>query len=85
MKRKNEETDYCCPICDAQLQRIFGNQMFPNNPAYGVTLFCMNGDPSGKAHPQEVSGHSKTEKDAYNIILAKFTNAKVELTTTPED
>jgi len=66
------QTDYCCPICNTQLNRQYGNSVHPNDPDFGVGLTCPQGDPDGKKHPQDVSGHGKTEKEAYSVILAKF-------------
>ena len=49
-------------------------------------LFCRNGDPNGRTHPQEVSGHGNSRanaddsvmvKNAYNIILARFKGEKL--------
>jgi hypothetical protein len=85
MKRRNtEQTDYCCPCCFEQLTQAFGNQLNPGNEKYGVMLYCEKGDPTGRTHPQEVAGHGKTVKDAYDVILAKFTGAKYEVTTEAE-
>jgi len=78
MKRKTQKTDYCCPVCDCQLLSVTGDSL---NPLNGITLYCPNGDPDAKKHPQEVSGHGKNEKIAYDIIRMKFTNAKVEVNT----
>lgn len=49
--------------------------MHPNNPEYGIMLYCIHGDPTGRNHPQEVAGHGKTIKDAYDVILSKFAGA----------
>ena len=46
-----------------------GEKMHPNDRNYGVTLYCL-----GDACPaQEVFGHGKGEKEAYEVILLKFT------------
>lgn len=79
-----EATDYCCPSCDKPLFAQWGNQMFPGNKEYGVTVFCMNGDPSGRSHPQEISGHGNGRNDeimlknAYGVLKAKFCGARLE-------
>ena len=71
-------TDYCCPICDKPLLQVPGSQL---NPKDGITLYCGNGDPNARNHPQEVAGHGKNERVAYDIIRMKFTKARVEIET----
>lgn len=94
MRKKQEKetpegtTDYCCPCCDKPLHHQWGNQTFPGDRKFGVMLFCRNGDPAGRIHPQEVSGHGNfrrvDEKDeaalqrAYAVIQARFCGAKLE-------
>lgn len=75
-KEKVGQTDYCCPCCDSPLMKMFGGQMYPGDRNHGVTLYCEHGDPDAKKHPQEVSGHGKSDKDAYAVILAKFAGGK---------
>lgn len=59
------ETTYQCPLCKSHLTSVRGTQ---TNPAEGFTLFCRD-----VACPaQEVSGHAKDEKGAYEIVLLKF-------------
>jgi len=69
---KPDQTDYCCPCCDAPLIKVYGCQLHSG----GITLYCEHGDPDAKKHPQEVAGHGRTEKDAYAVILAKFAGGK---------
>ena len=82
--QKPVPTDYCCPVCDKPLFRQYGNQMYPGNKDYGVTLFCVNGDPNARAHPQEISGHGNGRSDesmlknAYAVIRSKLCGAKLE-------
>ena len=84
MKQKqNKETDFCCPLCDTQLVAQPGDTMHPNDPVFGLTLFC----PSLKCPAQEVSGHTikGKEKDAYNVILAKFAGKRIETAELEEE
>jgi len=60
---------YECPLCRSELVGMDGEKMHPNDRNYGVTLYCL-----GDACPaQEVFGHGKGEKEAYEVILLKFT------------
>lgn len=90
MKKKQEipkpeqSTEYCCPICNKPLSIQYGNQMYPGNKDYGVTLFCIGGDPDAKKHPQEVSGHGNGRSDdsmlknAYSVLQARFCGMKLD-------
>jgi len=59
---------YYCPLCKSELVQMFGESVHPNDPKYGVTLYC----PSWKCPAQEVSGHGSNVKDAWGVIEAKF-------------
>jgi C4-type Zn-finger protein len=76
---KREMTDYCCPLCDSQLVRIEGSTGMPNFG--GITLMC----PSLKCPAQEVMGHGKNEKNAYSIILSKYTGKRISVEDTEEE
>ena len=67
---------YKCPLCNGKLTSAVGCRGHENDENYGMTLFC----PEIKCPAQEVMGHGKTEKDAYEIILEKFVkrNSKKE-------
>lgn len=57
-----------CPLCQAELSEYQGDQVHPNDPAFGVTLDCSN-----KVCPaQEVMGHGKNAEGAFNVIMQKF-------------
>lgn len=79
-----KRTDYRCPLCDKPLFRQWGNQTHPGDKEFGVTLFCINGDPDARNHPQEVSGHGNGRseesmmKNAYAVIQARFCGAKLD-------
>lgn len=57
-----------CPLCDAELSKMLGHKMFPNDPKYGVTLYCLN----PQCGAQEVFGHADNEEKAYEVVLAKY-------------
>ena len=59
---------YNCPVCNVELIELMGETMHKNNPAFGVTLSCHNTDCSA----QEVMGHGKNAKDAWEVIQGKF-------------
>lgn len=62
------EMSYQCPLCKSELGCMDGEKMHPNDRNYGVTLYCFNmGCPA-----QEVMGHGGKEKEAYEVIMAKF-------------
>ena len=60
--------EYQCPLCKVELTLQYGTQVHPNDPNYGVTLYCAN----RKCPAQEVSGHGKNEKDAFLTIEQKY-------------
>lgn len=57
-----------CPVCEAELVSMAGNQLYPGDKNYGVTLWC----PSGACPAQEVSGHGDTVKEAFEVITHRF-------------
>ncbi len=57
-----------CPVCKVEMVGYVGNKMYPFDPHYGYTWYCEN----NKCSAQEVFGHGKNEKEAYEIVLAKF-------------
>lgn len=63
-----EKDKFICPICQEELTQMFGEKMHPNNPEYGVTLYCANMQCSA----QEVMGHGDKVKDAYETVMHKF-------------
>lgn len=63
---------YKCPLCQSELvESINRHPSHPNLPpgmAQGITLWC-----SGRACPaQEVIGHGKNAKEAWEVIQMKF-------------
>jgi hypothetical protein len=54
-----------CPVCDEQLSSTPGDSINPRN---GITVFC----PNAKCSAQEVTGHGRTEQEAFEIIKAKY-------------
>jgi transcription elongation factor Elf1 len=58
-------TKFNCPICDASLVSQPGQVLDPND---GVTLFC----PNLRCDAQEVFGHARNEKEAFEIIKDKY-------------
>jgi len=63
------ETIYQCPLCKAMLRSYPGNTIDIKN---GWTVYC----PNKGCSAQEVGGHGKTEKDAYAIVLQRFTGKR---------
>ena len=57
-----------CPICKVPLKKVWGSKMNQNDPKFGVTVFCGN----LKCSAQEVMGHGEKEKDAFEVVWAKF-------------
>ena len=66
------KTTYKCPLCNVELVGMEGCKGHENDLNYGYSLFCLNrGCPA-----QEVMGHGNKEKDAYEVIMAKFVRKK---------
>jgi len=61
-------TTFICPVCNLFLNSEDGDHLHPNNPDYGVTLFC----PSFSCPAQEVFGHANNERNAFEIITQKY-------------
>ena len=60
--------NYQCPVCQGKLVEQSGNELHPGDDNYGITLYC-----SSKQCPaQEVSGHGKNLKDAWEVLQLKF-------------
>lgn len=59
---------YQCPICRSNMVGMYGEKMHPDNRDYGYSLYCID----GKCPAEEVMGHGKNEKEAYDIVMAKF-------------
>lgn len=59
---------YECPLCKSELVGMDGYKGHENDSNYGYSLFCLN----IKCPAQEVMGHGKNEKEAYEVIHAKF-------------
>jgi hypothetical protein len=57
-----------CPVCQQELAEQVGQQTHPNDPNYGVTMYC----PSRLCPAQEVSGHGDNSKAAWAVIQQKF-------------
>jgi hypothetical protein len=64
-------TSFKCPICSVLMVAVDGNQIDPKD---GITVFCNNehGAGEGQCSAQEVFGHGKHEKDAYEIVKDKY-------------
>lgn len=59
---------YECPICKVELTVVDGERMHLGDKNYGVTLYCFNVN----CKAQEVMGHGGKEKEAYEVVMAKF-------------
>ena len=65
-------SEYKCPLCNSVLVGMVGCKGHENDLDYGYSLFCLNrGCPA-----EEVMGHGNKEKDAYEVIMAKFVRKK---------
>ena len=61
------KTTFQCPVCKGLMNASRGTQ---SDATDGMTVFC----PSRECPAQEVVGHAKDEKGAYEIVLLKFKN-----------
>jgi len=61
-------TSYQCPLCNDNLHSELGSTLHPLDPAFGVSVFCRN----LKCPAQEVAGHGKSEKEAFEIVQSKY-------------
>ena len=80
----NPETGYCCPLCDSVLVVEWGDGIHVGDKKFGGSLICIA--PRSKCPvPENVKGHGlgRSEEtilsNAYKIILAKYTGAKIDL------
>lgn len=64
-----EQTKYKCPVCTIEMVSHEGQVL---NIRDGVTVWCEN----VMCNAQEVSGHGKNAKDAYDVVLDKFKRMK---------
>lgn len=62
------ETTYKCPVCQGFLVSQLGNTLHPGDPKFGVGLHC----PHVTCPAQEVAGHGKNEKEAFEVVTDKF-------------
>ena len=65
-------SEYKCPLCGSVLVGMVGCKGHENDPNFGYSLFCVD----FKCPAQEVMGHGNKEKDAYEVIMAKFVKKK---------
>jgi hypothetical protein len=56
---------YNCPVCKAEMREFPGDALNVRN---GLTVYCA----SHTCPAQEVSGHGRTAKEAYEIVEDKF-------------
>ena len=63
-------TSFKCPVCNEFLSAEFGTQINPGNPAFGIVVFCRNKE----CRAEEVMGHGKNEKEAFEIVTDRFKN-----------
>ena len=65
VKYPKRMSEFNCPMCEGELKSAPGTRIDPND---GVTLYC----PNATCPAQEVEGHGRTEKDAFEIIKQKY-------------
>jgi hypothetical protein len=63
-----------CPVCKKPLVTVRGGAI---DPLDGFTVYCAtpHGKEIGQCSAQEVSGHGRTAKDAFEVITDKFSFA----------
>jgi hypothetical protein len=61
-----------CPLCNSELLETMGNAVHPNDPKFGVTLFCG----SRECPAQDVMGHGDKVKDAFEVIQHRYKGRK---------
>ena len=84
------QSDYLCPVCHLPLTIEWGDgSLHKGDKAFGGFLTCNT--PAPKCLPHEnVKGHGRGRSEAtilenaYNIILSKYTDAKVDFDFTEE-
>jgi len=62
------ETSYKCPVCQGPMSAEAGDFLHPGDPKFGMYVFC----PSLTCPAQEVAGHGRNEKDAFEVVTDKF-------------
>jgi len=62
------ETEYKCPVCSKNLNSSPGDYFHPGDAKFGVTVYC----PHLNCSAQEVAGHGKNVKDAFEVVTDKF-------------
>jgi hypothetical protein len=60
-----EQTSYACPVCRVNMVSHEGQVLDIRD---GMTVWCDNKE----CRAQEVSGHGRNIKEAYEVILDKF-------------
>jgi len=55
-------------VCQATMKSVAGDHIHPGDPKFGWSVYC----PSLPCPAQEVAGHGKTEKEAFEIVTDKF-------------
>jgi hypothetical protein len=60
--------NYKCPVCGCDLTKADGDRFHPNDPKFGAYLYC----PSPTCPAQEVCGHGKNVKEAFDIVTSKY-------------
>ena len=64
-----KETEFKCPICGQPMTTIAGTQLDEKD---GITMVCLNPDRAACYPHENVQGHGKNEKDAYEAACEKF-------------
>ena len=69
--REVRNTKLKCPMCDKPMISIDGTKLDPKD---GITIWCSTpyGNQPGQCSAQEVFGHGKNDKDAYEHVLQRF-------------
>lgn len=65
---KENPVIFPCPVCKVPLSFTYGHSIHPNDPKFGVTLWCA----SKRCPASEVVGHGDDDKRAYEVIKHKF-------------
>ncbi len=74
-----ELTNYCCPVCNSQMLSYHGDRVTATN---GVTLRC---EDSTCKTPENVEGHGRTVARAYEVVLAKYAGARMDIEVTESE
>jgi len=54
------------------MNSIPGDSVHPGDPKFGCSVYC----PSTKCPAQDVSGHGKNEKEAFETVTDKFRKSR---------